>query len=52
MVLIVRPGQIFGPESAGKTSLALHALIEVQKEGGKVVFIDVEHAVDMDYAKV
>ena len=43
--------EIFGPESTGKTTLALHILAEAQKKGGTVAFIDVEHALDPDYAK-
>ena len=43
--------EIFGPESSGKTTLALHILSEAQKEGGIVAFIDAEHALDSDYAK-
>jgi recombination protein RecA len=43
--------EIFGPESSGKTTLALHAIAEVQKEGGIVAFIDAEHAMDPEYAK-
>ncbi|PIR44091.1 recombinase RecA [Candidatus Wolfebacteria bacterium CG10_big_fil_rev_8_21_14_0_10_31_9] len=43
--------EIFGPESSGKTTLALHAIAEAQKKGGKVAFIDAEHALDPDYAK-
>ena len=38
--------EIYGPESSGKTTLALHALAEAQKMGGEVAFIDVEHALD------
>jgi RecA/RadA recombinase len=44
--------QIYGPESSGKTTLALHAIAEVQKAGGNAVFIDAEHAFDQTYAKV
>jgi type IV secretory pathway VirB4 component len=44
--------QIYGPESSGKTTLALHAIAEVQKAGGMAVFIDAEHAFDQGYAKV
>ncbi|MDO8265047.1 MAG: recombinase RecA [Candidatus Parcubacteria bacterium] len=44
--------EIFGPESTGKTTLALHILAEAQKRGGAVAFIDAEHAMDPDYAKV
>ncbi|KKU91621.1 MAG: recA protein [Candidatus Jorgensenbacteria bacterium GW2011_GWA1_48_11] len=42
--------EIFGPESSGKTTLALHAVYEVQKRGGRAAFIDAEHALDPDYA--
>jgi len=43
--------EIYGPESSGKTTLALHALAEVQKLGGTVAFIDAEHALDPEYAR-
>ncbi|MBR3661517.1 MAG: recombinase RecA [Bacilli bacterium] len=43
--------EIFGPESSGKTTFALHAIAEVQKKGGKAAFIDAEHALDPVYAK-
>ena len=43
--------EIYGPESSGKTTLALHAIAEVQKEGGIAAFIDAEHAIDPVYAK-
>ncbi|MEG1476116.1 MAG: recombinase RecA [Oscillospiraceae bacterium] len=43
--------EIYGPESSGKTTLALHILAEAQKKGGEVAFIDVEHALDPVYAK-
>jgi recombination protein RecA len=43
--------EIYGPESSGKTTLALHLAAEAQKMGGKVVFIDAEHALDIAYAK-
>ena len=43
--------EIFGPESSGKTTLALHVLAEAQKKGGEVAFIDVEHALDPVYAR-
>lgn len=43
--------EIYGPESSGKTTLALHMAAEVQKRGGTVVFIDAEHALDVNYAK-
>ena len=42
--------EVFGPESSGKTTLALHILAEAQKLGGEVAFIDVEHALDPVYA--
>ncbi len=42
--------EIFGPESSGKTTLALHAVAEVQRKGGKAAFIDAEHALDPEYA--
>ncbi|MCX7759757.1 MAG: recombinase RecA [Hydrogenothermaceae bacterium] len=43
--------EIYGPESSGKTTLTLHIIAEVQKKGGKAVFIDAEHAFDPKYAK-
>lgn len=43
--------EIFGPESSGKTTLALHILASAQKAGGEVAFIDVEHALEPAYAK-
>ena len=43
--------EIFGPESSGKTTVALHILAEVQKAGGEAAFIDAEHALDPVYAK-
>ena len=43
--------EIFGPESSGKTTLALHAIAECQKHGGRAAFIDAEHAIDPVYAK-
>jgi recombination protein RecA len=43
--------EIYGPESSGKTTLALHAVAEVQKQGGIAAFIDAEHALDTVYAK-
>ena len=43
--------EVFGPESSGKTTIALHAIAEVQKTGGKAAFIDAEHALDPVYAK-
>ena len=42
--------EIYGPESSGKTTLALHILAEAQKRGGEVAFVDAEHALDPDYA--
>ncbi|NLW65484.1 MAG: recombinase RecA [Clostridiales bacterium] len=43
--------EIYGPESSGKTTLALHILASAQKEGGEVAFIDVEHALEPAYAR-
>ena len=43
--------EIYGPESSGKTTVALHAIAEAQKAGGEVAFIDAEHALDPVYAK-
>ena len=43
--------EIYGPESSGKTTLALHAIAECQKMGGRAAFIDAEHAIDPIYAK-
>ena len=43
--------EIFGPESSGKTTFALHAIAECQKKGGRAAFIDAEHALDPSYAK-
>ncbi len=43
--------EIFGPESSGKTTLALHVIAESQKKGGVCAYIDAEHAMDPDYAK-
>ena len=43
--------EIYGPESSGKTTIALHAIAEVQKTGGRAAFIDAEHALDPVYAK-
>ncbi|RAM57942.1 recombinase RecA [Candidatus Phytoplasma oryzae] len=42
--------ELFGPESSGKTTLTLHAIAEAQKNGGNVAFIDVENALDLNYA--
>lgn len=44
--------EIFGPESSGKTTLSLHAVAEAQKMGGICAFIDAEHAMDPEYAKI
>lgn len=43
--------EVYGPESSGKTTLALHAIAEVQKKGGRAAFIDAENAIDPTYAK-
>ena len=43
--------EIYGPESSGKTTLALHIVSEAQKSGGFAAFIDAEHAVDPEYSK-
>jgi recombination protein RecA len=43
--------EIYGPESSGKTTLALHVIAEAQKKGGTAAFIDAEHALDPEYAK-
>jgi len=43
--------EIYGPESSGKTTLALHAIAEAQKKGGVCAFIDAEHALDAEYAE-
>ncbi len=43
--------EIYGPESSGKTTFALHAIAEVQKQGGRAAFIDAEHSLDPNYAK-
>ncbi len=42
--------EIYGPESSGKTTFALHAIAEIQKKGGRAAFIDAEHALDPQYA--
>ena len=42
--------EIYGPESSGKTTFALHAIAEIQKQGGRAAFIDAEHALDPTYA--
>lgn len=43
--------EIYGPESSGKTTLTLHAIAEIQKQGGTAAFIDAEHALDPSYAR-
>ena len=43
--------EIYGPESSGKTTLALHCIAEAQKIGGTAAFVDAEHALDPVYAK-
>ena len=43
--------EIYGPESSGKTTLALHVLAQAQKMGGEVAFVDAEHALDPTYAR-
>ncbi len=43
--------EIYGPESSGKTTLALHAIAECQKQGGRAAFVDAEHAIDPVYAR-
>src|SRR5688572_13457869 len=43
--------EIYGPESSGKTTLTLHAIAQVQKQGGVAAFIDAEHALDPAYAR-
>ena len=43
--------EIYGPESSGKTTLTLHAIAEIQKQGGTAAFVDAEHALDPNYAK-
>ena len=44
--------EVYGPESSGKTTIALHAIAQAQKEGGAAAFIDAEHAMDPTYAKM
>ena len=44
--------QVYGPESSGKTTLALHAIAEVQRQGGVAALIDAEHAFDPEYSRV
>ena len=46
-----RMTEIYGPESSGKTTLTLHAIVQVQKRGGLAAFIDAEHALDLEYAQ-
>ncbi len=46
-----RVSEIYGPESSGKTTLALHIIAEAQKRGGAAAFIDAEHALDVNYAR-
>lgn len=46
-----RVAEIYGPESSGKTTLALHVIAEAQKAGGTAAFIDAEHALDVNYAR-
>src|SRR5665811_984787 len=46
-----RVAEIFGPESSGKTTLALQVIAEAQKLGGTAVFVDAEHALDAPYAR-
>lgn len=46
-----RIAEIYGPESSGKTTLALHVVAEAQKKGGLAAFVDAEHALDPEYAK-
>ncbi|MFP3360795.1 DNA recombination/repair protein RecA, partial [Planococcus sp. SIMBA_143] len=43
--------EVYGPESSGKTTVALHAIAEVQRNGGQAAFIDAEHALDPVYAE-
>src|SRR5699024_1114652 len=43
--------EIYGPESSGKTTVALHAIAEAQQKGGQAAFIDAEHALDPTYAR-
>ncbi len=43
--------EIFGPESSGKTTIALHAIAEIQKQGGVAAFIDAEHSIDPNYSR-
>ncbi|MBI4544122.1 MAG: DNA recombination/repair protein RecA, partial [Gemmatimonadetes bacterium] len=43
--------EIYGPESSGKTTLCLHVIANVQKQGGVAAFVDAEHALDIDYSR-
>jgi recombination protein RecA len=43
--------EVYGPEASGKTTLALHAVAEVQKAGGEAVFVDAEHAFNIHFAR-
>src|SRR5574344_549768 len=43
--------EVYGPESSGKTTLALHAVAEAQKKGGRAAYVDAEHAIDPEYAR-
>src|SRR5699024_6256773 len=43
--------EVYGPESSGKTTVALHAIAEAQRKGGQAAFIDAEHALDLTYAR-
>jgi len=43
--------EVYGPESSGKTTLALHIVAEIQKQGGTAAFVDAEHALDPQYAE-
>jgi recombination protein RecA len=43
--------EIYGPEASGKTTLTLHAIAEIQKQGGIAAFVDAEHALDVNYAR-
>src|SRR2546429_8793139 len=46
-----RVSEIFGPESSGKTTLALHVVAHAQRQGGAAAYVDAEHALDVEYAK-
>lgn len=46
-----RIAEVYGPEASGKTTLALHAIVEAQRQGGLAAIVDVEHALDRDYAR-